>query len=143
MSWTSTILGNTLINAVGDSYATDDIISASKYVALYFSAHYCVPCQKFTPMFSILYEDRPTSDIEVIFVSNDRTKEEFDKYFEDMPWFAIPYESKDLLNKIKLHYNITGIPHVIILNSKTGEIVNKDARNTIASKMMLSVETLT
>ncbi len=140
MTWYS-ILGEKLLTSSGESFETAKIVNDAKYVALYFSAHYCGPCRKFTPMFSVLYEDRPTKDIEVIFISNDTSNDEFNEYFEDMPWYAVPFDL-DELDKIKTHYDVSGIPRVIVIDSQTGEIVNNDARGAIASKKVLSIESL-
>ena len=54
--------------------------------------HNCPPCQEFTPVFAELYNEINENGkvLEVVFISGDKTQEEFDKYYKDMPWLALP-----------------------------------------------------
>ena len=47
-------------------------------------------------------------NFEVIFVSSDNSKDEFESYLSEMPWYAIPYDDKrkDKLDKI---FEVSGI----------------------------------
>ena len=36
---------------------TDEVLGSKKFVLLYFTASYCAPCKKFTPLFTVCYED--------------------------------------------------------------------------------------
>ena len=38
--------------------STAEVLEGKKLVALYFSAHWCGPCRKFTPLLSVCYEVR-------------------------------------------------------------------------------------
>lgn len=51
----------------------------NKVVALYFSASWCPPCQEFTPRLVGIYTEaqRKHKDFELIFVSHDKTIEQF------------------------------------------------------------------
>ena len=64
-----------------------------KKVLLYFSAHWCPPCRRFTPALATAYpllkEAHP--DAEVLFVSADNELEEYEEYHGAMPWPALPY----------------------------------------------------
>uniref|UniRef100_A0A183G8J2 Thioredoxin-like_fold domain-containing protein n=1 Tax=Heligmosomoides polygyrus TaxID=6339 RepID=A0A183G8J2_HELPZ len=65
-------------------------------VALYFSAHWCPPCRKFTPILKSFYNELLSSEkFEVVFVSDDHTEEELKEYMEEChgDWFCIPYGS--------------------------------------------------
>merc|ERR1712165_532439 len=64
--------------------------------AIYFSAHWCGPCRDFTPKLIDTYKEVKASnpDFELVFVSSDRKQAEFDSYFGDMPWAAIPFDKK-------------------------------------------------
>lgn len=137
--WT-TRLGTTLL--IGpDDINTLDVLKNKKYVAFYFSAHYCEPCRKFTPLFSVLYEDQLPTDVEVIFVSQDKTEKEFTEYFETMPWYAMKWKSPES-ESLRTYCNVTGIPQVCLFNIETGELVLEDARPMIASTRTLKVKTL-
>ena len=71
------------------------------YNRLYFSAHWCPPCRKFTPILATAYNAHDLSsrdgntgndvattadEIEVIFISLDSVKSEYDAYRSNMPW---------------------------------------------------------
>merc|ERR1712199_73167 len=70
--------------------------STSKpYVGLYFSAHWCPPCRQFTPMLVDAYKKHlKAKNLEVIFVSADKSPQEFAEYYGTMPWLAIPQGDK-------------------------------------------------
>ena len=64
-------------------------LAGKRFVALYFSAHWCGPCRKFTPLLSVCYEDQPEKDeVEVVFVSSDHDVEGFDEYLCVGGWGA-------------------------------------------------------
>lgn len=88
-----------------------------KYVALYFSAHWCGPCRGFTPKLAEWYNGGLKDKMEVIFVSSDRDESAFNEYFADMPWKALPYGNREGKNKLSSMFGVSGIPSLIILNS--------------------------
>jgi len=63
--------------------------------------HNCPPCREFTPLLAELYNEfnEDKKQIEVIFFSGDKTEEEFNEYFGEMPWLALPRENKDVMMK--------------------------------------------
>ena len=69
-------------------------VSQPKLVALYYSMHTCPPCREFTPLLSSLYEEvnEDKKVIEIIYFSGDKSDEQFDEYFTEMPWLALPRE---------------------------------------------------
>ena len=71
-AWASALLGPTLLTKKGEEEGggvvarpTGEALAGVKYVALYFSASWCGPCQKLTPVLSVCYEDQPTKEVEV------------------------------------------------------------------------------
>ncbi|HEX4667853.1 MAG TPA: thioredoxin-like domain-containing protein, partial [Chthoniobacterales bacterium] len=71
-------------------------LEKKKYVALYYSAHWCGPCRKFTPQL-VEYYNRVAAahpEFEVIFVSSDRSHFGWETYIREMkmPWLAIDYD---------------------------------------------------
>jgi len=66
---------------------------------LYFSAHWCPPCRGFTPELDKFYKQikKKVGDMfEIVFVSSDRSEEEWKNYFAEMPWLAIPFSARDI-----------------------------------------------
>ena len=98
-----------------------------EYVALYFSGHWCGPCQEYTPLLIDNYDNLNASNIEVVFVSSDRSQHEFYEYYSQMPWFALPWGSREV-NAIKRKFGINGIPSMVFINARTGQQVNVDGR---------------
>lgn len=103
----------------------------NKVVALYFSASWCPPCQEFTPRLVGIYTEaqRKHKDFELIFVSHDKTIEQFQDYFVLMPWSAVPFEDKQRRERLADKFGIRGIPHLVLLD-KNG-IVNGDAQAAV------------
>lgn len=72
---------------------------------LYFSAHWCPPCKAFTPQLAEIYKtclDKGQS-LEIIFISSDRSENDFDEYYKEMPWTAIPYGTQEVVSIMSLH----------------------------------------
>ena len=83
------IVGPTIVKG-GESLASDTL--AGKYVGLYFSAHWCPPCRRFTPQLAETYQkvtSKNDGQFEIVFVSGDKDAGQFDEYFAEMPWAAI------------------------------------------------------
>jgi nucleoredoxin len=59
---------------------------------------------------------------EVVFISADNSEAEFNEYFAEHPWTAIPlgHAAADALNK---KFKVQGIPSLVLLNGK-GEAYN-------------------
>jgi len=107
---------------------------SGKVVALYFSAHWCPPCKAFTPVLRQFYEQLRGNgkDIEIIFVSGDRTEEEFKDYFSNDhgDWLAVEYSAKERMS-LSEHYKVQGIPTLIVVDG-SGRNVVPDARSDVA-----------
>lgn len=114
------------------------------------SAHWCPPCRHVTPQLVAAYEahkryleeggvgdfnantdDDSVGEIEVIFVSFDSVKSEYDNYRNTMPWLSVPFANlhrlqiKDILSK---KYSIVGIPALIIIDGNSGKLVSTNGR---------------
>ena len=66
----------------------------------------------------------------MVFVSLDSVQSEYDRYRTDMPWLTVPWpvwRIKDELSK-KYGVNVMGIPALIVLDGKTGQVVSKAGR---------------
>lgn len=115
----------------GSLVSSEEGLKGAKRVALYFSAHWCPPCRKFTPLLKDVYEEVNESEktLEVIYVSSDKTEEEMTKYHEEDhgDWFRIPFESANLRESLRDHFGKkldtntnelvrSGIPCLVVLN---------------------------
>lgn len=100
-----------------------------KYVALYFSAHWCPPCRSFTPKLRKVYLMLLASGkpFEIVYVSNDNSKKEFEAYYNEMPWNAVQYEQEALRLQLARKFGIAGIPTLVIIGPD-GKVINNNAR---------------
>jgi len=111
---------------------------STKYVLLYFSAHWCGPCQNFTPKFAERYKmlKEKGHDFEVVFVSSDRDEAAFKSYFDEMPWEALSYSMRSLKTQLSESFSVSGIPTVIVLEKLSSgkyAMITDDAVGSIAS----------
>jgi nucleoredoxin len=103
-----------------------------KYILLYFSAHWCPPCRQFTPILSKFYKDLKVkrTDFEVVFISSDKTEEQFTEYYKEHPWLALPFSERKLKEKLSRKFKVQGIPSLIILDGEA-ETINSNARSQV------------
>jgi len=103
-----------------------------KVLALYFSGHWCPPCRGFTPQLAKWYTDGlKDKGLEVIFVSSDKSEDEFKEYFGEQPWLALDYSDRKLKEQLSSAFGVSGIPSVVILD-KDRSVINKEGRDAIS-----------
>ena len=98
----------------------DEELASKQIYGLYFSAHWCGPCRKFTPQLVAYYNQiaRDHPEFEIIFVSADKSAEGMATYMREsgMPWPAIEYNK--LANVPALQkYAGKGIPDLVIVDA--------------------------
>jgi nucleoredoxin len=122
--------GQTLKKLEGDwnEVSADSSLEGKKVVAFYFSAHWCPPCRAFTPLLKEAYEEylEESSDIEIVFVSSDRSIEDMKEYMKTSHgnWLAIPNDS-ELGEALMAKFSIQGIPALIVCKSDGSVITNQ------------------
>jgi len=104
----------------------DAELEKKKLIALYFSAHWCAPCRKFTPELVDYYNRVATQhpEFEIVFVSFDKSQFAMETYTleANMPWPAIDFQKlkgKDALRK----YAGDGIPCLVLVDA-TGKVIS-------------------
>ena len=112
------------------------VFPGSEVTLLYFSASWCGPCKVFTPQLAAFYrslrdEGVPESAFEVVFVSSDRSLEEFKHYYEHMPWGRLAFEQREEKNRLSSLFNVTSIPSAVALD-RHGKQINCAPRLDIA-----------
>lgn len=104
-----------------------------KTLGLYFGAHWSPPCCTFTKQLAEAYDELISTRgqcFEVIFVSTDRDRTEFDLNLSTMPWLAIPYEDRTRQDLIRI-FNIKGIPELVIVGPD-GKTISTKGKNMIS-----------
>lgn len=100
-------LGEKVIRNDGTEVEVKSLFGSGKVLGLYFSAHWCPPCRQFTPQLAEFYKElrkkAEGKDFEIVFLSSDRSDTDFNKYFEEMPWLALPHANR--AGKVNAHFS--------------------------------------
>ena len=81
-----------LLDSTGNRFDAEKLEKID-YTLIYFSAHWCPPCRKFTPQLVQFYTNqKEDTNFEIIFVSADRDENAMRQYFAQMPWLAVEYD---------------------------------------------------
>jgi nucleoredoxin len=127
------LLGEALVGKDKQQLVTAEALKG-KYVALYFSAHWCPPCRGFTPRLAKIYNNliNAKKNFEVVFVSSDSSQEQFDEYFAEMPWLALPYAERERKGELSSEFSVSGIP-MLLLFSPDGELYESAGRAKVSA----------
>lgn len=125
-------LGDQLLTKSG-TVATSDVLKNTKYLGLYFSAHWCPPCRQFTPVLAEKYKALKASheDMEMVFVSSDRDQGQFEEYYKEMPWLAQVYSNREGKGELSKEFGVNGIPCLVVVEAQTGRVINSNARGAV------------
>ncbi|GMH92759.1 hypothetical protein TrST_g5193 [Triparma strigata] len=135
------ILGPTLLNRENATVGTAEALKKTKMVLLYFSASWCPPCRRFTPLLIDFYNGRVppvdgSDDVEIVYVPGDRSEAEFREYYGKMPWLSVPFGSDgsgSAINRLaSMRFGVRGIPTLICLDFEA-KVVSKTARDDVAA----------
>jgi len=126
--------GAKLVKADGSSVEADAALAGKEVILYYFSAHWCPPCRQFTPMLKDFYGEIEDQNVEIVFVSSDRSTEDMLSYMKEShgDWLATEHGS-ELTKSLKEKYGISGIPTLIVVKAD-GSVVTKDGRADVVSK---------
>jgi nucleoredoxin len=117
------LLGDTFVTHDGTGKTIEDL--NGKHLLLYFSAHWCGPCRRFTPTLSTFYnETHEEKDFEIVFVSLDRDESSFNEYLSEMPWSAIPYDNSAERTELAEKFGVQGIPSLIVMDEDRNVITD-------------------
>merc|ERR1712113_7801 len=110
-----------------------EALKDKKLIGVYFSAHWCPPCRKFTPLLAKFYtqlKERDPHALEVVFVSSDNDQQSMMEYFEaSMPWTAAEFTPG--IDQCKAYHTVSGIPNFKLISPKDGKVVDGREVNNI------------
>eukprot|EP00931_Biecheleriopsis_adriatica_P105532 TRINITY_DN80095_c0_g1_i1.p1 TRINITY_DN80095_c0_g1~~TRINITY_DN80095_c0_g1_i1.p1 ORF type:complete len:407 (+),score=76.55 TRINITY_DN80095_c0_g1_i1:39-1259(+) len=108
------------------------ILEPEGLVGLYFSAEWCPPCRKFTPLLAECYRELKAAGkhFEVVFVSSDKDEASFAKYLAKMPWLAVPFSEDELRKKLNETFKVQGIPTLVLLKAD-GSLLTCSGREAV------------
>ena len=123
-------IGNTFKTKSG-TISLDELLQSADVVAVYFSAHWCPPCRGFTPVLTKFYNEVNANGkkLEIVFGSIDQSEDQFNEYFGEMPWVAIPFGDPKIRGTMDA-LGIQGIPNLKVFK-KDGTVTDIDGRSDV------------
>jgi nucleoredoxin len=105
-----------------------------KMLGLYFSAHWCPPCQQFTPLLAAKYTELVAAGrpFDIVFVSSDRSEAEALGYYKTHPWKMLKYDGEDERRALGEHFNVEGIPSLVLVDENF-QLVSLNGRKVVMS----------
>lgn len=124
------LIGEVLVSAQGsgEQAKTAELVGQHTVIGLYFSASWCGPCQRFTPLLRQAREAllEAGKSFEVIFVSSDGDEASFKAYHRKMPWPAVPYEEDERREALADRLGATKLPCLVLVD-QAGKVLRRDA----------------
>ena len=79
----------------------------NKVTCLFFAGYFSPPCLAFTPLLINFYNEVNSEDkvLEIILVSYDKQKEDFNAFFKPIPFLALPFNDERIAYFTE-HFNI-------------------------------------
>jgi len=109
-------------------------LSSKKYVAFYYSAHWCPPCRAFTPELSKFYDKMKNTygdDFELVFVSSDKNEKAMEEYMAwgemNFPGLKLKGEGAQMMSP----FGARGIPYMVVLDQNGKEVLGKGKEDWI------------
>jgi nucleoredoxin len=62
-------------------------------------------------------------------MSSDKNEVQFENYMKEMPWLALPFAQRELVQILSKMFGVKGIPALILLDGDTGEVISKNGRS--------------
>ena len=106
-----------------------------KVLALYFSAHWCPPCRKFTPAlvewFSRVMAAPVDTPLSLVFVSRDRNAAQFADYLKQMRGaLAVPFANGQARDELADIFGVASIPSLLLVDHR-GVVIRDDGRTLV------------
>jgi len=114
---------------------TEKSLSKAGVVAIYFSSSWCGPCRQFTPQLASFYESmkKKGKKFEIVWVSGDRSSDDFLTYYSKMPWLAVPLAIAQRVSaKLGPRFKLKGIPHLVVLDGVDASVYTLDGRTKVS-----------
>jgi nucleoredoxin len=134
----SSNINKMLVNKKGKK-VTDSKITKAKYIAVYYSASWCPPCRKFTPILSKFYTSTAKAKgVEMVLNGLDRTEKKQNAYLGHMEFPGIKFSKRKDADLQK--YCGRGIPCLTVFDA-SGKVVI-DGRKTNAYQALEQLKKL-
>ncbi|CAM0883254.1 unnamed protein product [Alopecurus aequalis] len=102
-----------------------------KTVGLYFSAHRCAPCIKFTARLAAIYGNLrgKAEEFEIVYIPMDKEEDGYLRSCGDMPWLALPYDGVSS-RALARYFDVREIPTLVVIGPD-GKTVTREGRNLV------------
>lgn len=116
----------------GDERVDASVVS-NKIFGLYFSAHWCAPCRRFTPRLAEVYNELKAAgkEFEVVFCSLDTDEKEYKEYYGEMPWCSAGFQCP-VVKQVKEQLGVEGIPALVLFDGE-GNLITGEGRSAVES----------
>jgi nucleoredoxin len=122
-------------------------LGGASRVLLYFSASWCPPCQRFTPLLVEYYSaaaaasrKKGAAPLRVVLISGDLDRPDFDRYVSSMPWLAVPFDrAAEKYEALMERFAVASIPTVLQVGTG-GEFIASNLREEIAARAQRAAE---
>eukprot|EP00920_Eleutheroschizon_duboscqi_P018637 GHVT01044299.1.p1 GENE.GHVT01044299.1~~GHVT01044299.1.p1 ORF type:complete len:274 (-),score=57.19 GHVT01044299.1:449-1270(-) len=135
----ASLVGPSLVRANQNSALVSTSAVSEQIVGIYFSASWCPPCRQFTPVLASIYKAARLAGkaIEIVWVSSDRTAEDFQSYGASMPWLAVPFGAPQVSSRLSSLFAIRGIPSLVIVDARDGKILERQGVEKVRDPMFV------
>lgn len=114
-----------------------------KTVLVYFSAHWCPPCRRFTPELVKVYDEwkKAGKAVELVFVSADRDEASMMGYMTEtkMGWLAVPFADEARKEALSQNWSVRGIPTLVVV-SPEGKTLATDGVAVVYGKKAAALD---
>ncbi|MCX6936484.1 MAG: thioredoxin-like domain-containing protein [Verrucomicrobia bacterium] len=101
-------------------------IGSVRYLAVYYSAHWCPPCRGFTPRLVAAYQEIKARhpEFELIFVSSDQNASAMQGYMSEykMAWPAVRFDQRNSATILRRPGHESGIPNLVFMRADGKEL---------------------
>mmetsp|Transcript_25850 Transcript_25850/g.65172 ORF Transcript_25850/g.65172 Transcript_25850/m.65172 type:complete len:218 (+) Transcript_25850:176-829(+) len=115
----------------GRAFSRADVFSYKKVFFL-FAANWNPICKLFVKQLADHYKAiqkcRGEGALQIVYVSFDENSVEFAKFFQQMPWLAVPYRETECAARLKLLFDVSALPQLAALDAEKIEILARDVR---------------
>ena len=107
-----------------------------EFIAFYFGAHWAPPSRLFTNNLTDFYHhaNKESKVVEVVFVTDDRAEDHFNRNFTKMPWAAIPFDDDHKKQILKSRFGVCEIPTLVVISADDCQVITHEGRNDVATR---------
>lgn len=120
------MLGTTLYkNVKFERVTVNAALEGQEILCLYFGASWRSGCKAFHQQLIDFYKlTSKDCNLELVYISADRTMFEFKDIYNRFPFLAIPTGTVELKNQMTKDFKVVDMPTLIVLNAQTGHFIN-------------------